>query len=164
MILFLSLKNQQTSLRDNLNVFWKIQKSAKHFQFQQKEVTKPGKDVNTYSDSNKEINEKYSKFSTGDTVRISKYKDIFAKDYTLNWSEEVFVVKKAKSIVPWTYLINDCNGEEIAGTFYENQLQKTNQKEYRIEKVINRNGDKISVKWKCYGSSFNSWIDKKGIV
>ena len=66
--------------------------------------------------------------------------------------------------MPWTYLINDCNGEEIAGTFYENQLQKTNQKEYRIEKVINRNGDKISVKWKCYGSSFNSWIDKKGIV
>ena len=78
-----------------------------------------------------------------------------------NWSEEVFVIKKVKNTVPWTYVINDLNGEEIAGTFYEKELQKTNQEEFRIEKVIKRKGDKICVKWKGYDNSFNSWIDKK---
>ena len=51
-----------------------------------------------------------------------------------NWSEEVFVIKKVKNTVPWTYVINDLNGEKIIGTFYEKELQKTNQKEFRIEK------------------------------
>ena len=51
--------------------------------------------------------------------------------------------------------------EEITGTFYEKNLQKTNQKEFRIEKVIKRKGDKLYVKWKGYNSSFNSWINKK---
>ena len=64
----------------------------------------------------------------------------------------------------WTYVINDLNGEEIIETFYENELQKTSQKEFRIEKVIKRKGDKLYVKWKDYDSLFNSWIDKKGIV
>ena len=64
----------------------------------------------------------------------------------------------------WTYVINDLNGEEIIGTFYENELQKTSQKEFRIEKVIKRKGDKLYVKWKDYDSLFNSWIDKKGIL
>ena len=59
-----------------------------------------------------------------------------------NWSEEVFVVDKIKNTVPWIYVINDLNGEEITGTFYENKLQKTNQKEFRIEKVIKQKGDK----------------------
>ena len=57
--------------------------------------------------------------------------------------------------------MNDLNGEEIAGTFYENELQKTNQKEFRIEKVIKRKGDKLHIKWKGFDNSFNSWIDKK---
>ena len=61
--------------------------------------------------------------------------------------------------VPWTYVINDLNGEEIAGTFYEKELQKTNQKEFRIEKAIKRKDDKLHVKWKVYDNSFNSWID-----
>ena len=56
--------------------------------------------------------------------------------------EEVFVIKKVKNTVPWTYMINDLNGEEIVGTFYKKELQKTNQKEFRIEKVIKRKGDK----------------------
>ena len=67
-----------------------------------------------------------------------------------------------KKYVPWTYVIND--GEEIRGTFYEKELQKTNQQEFRIEKVIKRNGDKIHVKWKGYDNSFNSWIDKKDLI
>ena len=61
-------------------------------------------------------------------------------------------------------MISDLNGELIAGTFYEKELRKTNQKEYRIEKVIKRKGDELFVKWKGYDNSFNSWIDKKNIV
>ena len=103
---------------------------------------------NTYINTSKEINNKDPKFKVGDHVRISKYKNIFAKGYMPNWSEEVFVIKKVKNTVPWTYVINDLNGEEIIGTFYEKELQKTNQEEFRIEKVIRRKGDKLYVKWK----------------
>ena len=61
----------------------------------------------------------------------------------------------------WTYVINDLNGGEIAGIVYENELQKSNQKEFRIEKVIKRKGDELYVTWKKYNNSFNSWIYKK---
>ena len=98
---------------------------------------------NTYIDSSKEINDKDPKFKIGDIVRISKYKNIFAKGYVPNWSEEVFVIKKVKNTVPWTYVISDLKGEEIIRTFYEKELQKTNQKEFRVEKVIKRKGDKL---------------------
>ena len=111
--------------------------------------------------SKKEVNDKDSKFKVADHVRISKYKNIFAKGYMSNWSEEVFVIKKVKSTVPSTYVNNDLNGEEIIGTFYEKELQTTNQKEFRIEKVLKRKGDKLYVKWKGYNNSFNSWIEKK---
>ena len=67
-------------------------------------------------------------FKIGDTVRISKYKNIFAKGYVPNWSEEVFVIEEVKNTVLWTYVINDLNGEEIVGMFYENELQKTIKK------------------------------------
>ena len=105
---------------------------------------------NTYIDFKKEVNDKYPKFKVGDNVRISKYKNIFAKGYMLNWSEEVFIINKTKNTVPWTYVINDLNGEEIIGTFYENELQKTNQKEFRIEKVLKKKDDKLYDKWKGY--------------
>ena len=74
---------------------------------------------NTYINTSKEINDKYPKFKVGYHVRISKYKNIFAKGYMPNWSKEVFVIKKVKNTIPWTYVINDLNGEEIIGTFYE---------------------------------------------
>ena len=119
---------------------------------------------NTYINADKEINNKDPKFKVGDHVRISKYKSIFAKGYMPNWSEEVFVIKKVKNTVPWTYVINDLNGEEITGTLYEKELQKTNQEEFRIEKVIRRKEDKLYVKWKSYNNSFNSWIDKASLV
>ena len=82
---------------------------------------------NTYIDFKKEINDKDPKFKVGDPVKISKYKNIFAKGYTSNWSEEVFVIKKIKNTVPQTYVINDLNRDEIIGAFYEKELQKTNQ-------------------------------------
>ena len=93
---------------------------------------------NTYIDFGKEVNNKDPKFKIGDHVRISKYKNIFAKGYTPNWSEDVFVIKEDKNTVPWTYVINDLNGEEIIETFYEKELQKTNEQEFRIEKVIKK--------------------------
>ena len=119
---------------------------------------------NTYIDFKKEVNDKDPKFKIADHVRISKYKNIFAKGYMPNWSEEIFIIKKIKNTVPWTYVFNDLNGEEIIGTFYENELQTTKQNEFSIEKVINKKGDKLYVKWKRYDNSFNSWIDKKDIV
>ena len=119
---------------------------------------------NTYIGFKKERNDKNPKFKVGDQVRISKYKNIFAKGYMPNWSEEIFIIKKIKNTVPWTYVINDLNGEEIIGTFYENELQGASQKEFRIEKVLKIKGDKLYVKWKGYDNSFNSWIDKKDIV
>ena len=116
---------------------------------------------NAYIDFKREVNDKDPKFKVGDYVRISKYKNIFAKGYTPNWSEEVFVISKIKNKVPSTYVINDLNDEEIIVTFYEKELQKTSQKEFGIEKVIKRKGDKLYVKLKGYDNSFNSQIDKK---
>ena len=78
--------------------------------------------------------------------------------------EEDFVIKKVKNTVPWTYVISDLKGEEMFRTFYERELQKTNPKEFKVEKVIKRKDDKLYVKWKGYDNSFNSWTDKKGIV
>ena len=78
--------------------------------------------------------------------------------------KKFFVIKKVKNTVPWASNISDLNGEEIVGAFYENEFQKTNEKEFRIEKLIMRKRDKLYVKWKGYDNSFSSWIDKKYIV
>ena len=72
---------------------------------------------NTYINFKKESNDNNSKFKAGNHVRISKYKNIFAKGYMPNWSEEIFVIKKIKNTVPWAYVVNDLNGEEIVSTF-----------------------------------------------
>ena len=81
---------------------------------------------NTYTDFEKEVNDKHPKFKAGDNARISEYKNIFGKGYTPNWSEEGFVISKIKNTVPWTYVTNDLNGEKITGKLYEKELQKTN--------------------------------------
>ena len=108
----------------------------------------------SFIEYNEDSNKRSPKFNIGDYVRISKYKNIFAKGYAPNWSEEVFVINRIKNTVPWTYVINDLNGEEITGSFYEKELQKTNQKEFRIEKILKKKGD----------NSFNRWINKKYIL
>ena len=93
---------------------------------------------NTYISISKEVNDKYPKFEVSDHVNISKCKNIFPKGYTPNWSEEIFVIKGIKNSVPWTYVIHDLNGEKIIATFYEKELQKINQQEFRIELVIKK--------------------------
>ena len=115
---------------------------------------KPIDDKNdSFAEYNEESNEKDPKFKVNDHVKISKYKNIFANGYTPNWKEEIFVVKKINT-VPWTYVISDLNGEEIVGRFYEKELQKTNEKEFRIEKVIKKKGNKLYIKQKGYNDSF----------
>ena len=78
--------------------------------------------------SNKEVNDKDPKFEVGDHVRIYKYKNVFAKGQTPNLSEEVFVTKKVKNTVSWTYFINDLNGDDIIGTFYEKSYKRLTSK------------------------------------
>ena len=118
----------------------------------------------SYAEYNENFNKKEPKFKVGDHVKISKYKNIFAKGYASNWSEEVFVVSGIKNAVLWTYVINNLNGKKITGSFYEKELQKTCQENFRIQKVLKRKCDKLYVKWKGYNSSSNSWIDKKDLV
>ena len=93
------------------------------------------------------------------------HKNIFPKGYVPNRSEKVFVIKKVKNTMPWRYVTSDLNGEEIVETFYEKELQKKkNQKEFRVEKIMKRKGDKLYVKWRGFDNSFNSGINKKDIV
>ena len=99
----------------------------------------------SYADYNEDFNKNFNKFNIGDHVRISTYKNFFAKRYAPNWSEEVFVVTKIKNTVSWTYVFIDLNGEEITGRFYEKELQKTSQKEFRMGKVLKRKGDRFYV-------------------
>ena len=118
----------------------------------------------SFVEYNEESNKNDPKFKVGDHVRISKYRNIFANRYSPNWSDEVFVINKINSTIPWIYVINDSNGEEIIGIFDEKELQKTNQKEFRIERILKKKDDKLYVKWKGYDNSFNSWINKKDIL
>ena len=110
----------------------------------------------SYVEFNKDSNEKDPKFKVGDRIRISKYKNIVAKWYIQNWSEEVFIISKIKNTVPWTYVISDLNSEKNSKSFYEKELQKTSQEKFRIERVVKRKGDKLYVKLKGYDNLFNS--------
>ena len=118
----------------------------------------------SYAQYNEDFNKKDPKFKADAHVRISKYKNIFAKGYAPNWPEEVFVISKIKNTVTLTYVINYLSGQEITGSFYEKDLQKTSPKEFRIERVLKRKGDKLYVKWKGYDNRFSSWIDKKDLI
>ena len=109
---------------------------------------------------------KPGKFKIGDRVRLSLEKNIFEKSYETNWTEEIFEIYDIKySNVPYYYL-KDLNGEKIKGSFYEQELQKTNFKKddlYIIEKVLKTSNDKAYVKWRNYDSSFNSWVNLNDI-
>ena len=97
-------------------------------------------------------------------LEFQNTKIFLLKDTLKTGQEKFLLLVKLKSTVPWTYVISDVNGEPITRSFYERELQKTNQKEFRIEKVLKRKGDKLYVKWKGYDNSFNSWINKKDLV
>ncbi|XP_065658178.1 uncharacterized protein LOC136082688 [Hydra vulgaris] len=103
-------------------------------------------------------------FSIGDRVRITKKKGTFEKGYTPRWTEEVFTVSQVQFTDPPTYKLTDYNGEEIQGTFYEQEMQKTYQDIYRIEKIIRKLKNNSLVKWYGYPDSFNSWVDNKELI
>ena len=104
------------------------------------------------------------KFSKGDEVRITKKKKVFEKGYTTRWTEEIFTIKEIRETNPITYKLKDLQGEEIKGTFYEPELQKTEQQIFRIEKIIKKEKGKSLVKWKGYPDKFNSWVDNKDLI
>ena len=104
------------------------------------------------------------KFSVGDEVRITKKKKVFEKGYTTRWTEEIFTIKEIRETNPITYKLEDLQGEEIKGTFYEPELQKTEQQVFRIEKIIKKEKGRSFVKWKGYSDKFNSWVDNKDLI
>ena len=102
----------------------------------------------TFIESSRAINYQGPKFKAVDIFRILKYKNTFPRDYVPNWSEEVFPIKKCKNTVLWRYAISELKGKEVV------RIAKTNQKEFRVEKLIKGKGNKLYVKWKGYNSSF----------
>lgn len=111
------------------------------------------------------------KFKIGDHVKVSESKLHFAKGYQPNFSHEYFVISKIILRVPTVYRLKDSAGEEITGTWYENELQSVNiegSTEFRIDKIIKTQGKgptrKLYVKWKGYPEKFNSWILEKDLV
>ena len=96
--------------------------NTKHSTIKMKPIDVEDNNKRVYID---EHNEKHSRFKVGDRVRISKFKNIFAKGYTPNWSTEIFIVDKINDTVPYTYNIKDLNDKEIIGSFYDRELQKS---------------------------------------
>ena len=113
-----------------------------------------------YVEYNEHFNKNDPKFKVADHVSISKYKNIFAKGYVPIIGQKKFLLE-IKLKIPWTYSISYLNGEQTIGSFYEKE--KTNQKEFRIEKVLKK-GDQLYVKWKGYDNFFNSWTNKKDLL
>jgi len=104
------------------------------------------------------------KFSVGDNVRISKYKHIFEKGYTPNWTTEIFKIHKVQNTNPSTYILKDYQGKIIKGAFYTEELQKSRFPDlYLVEKVLKTQGNKVYVKWLGFSNEHNSWIDKNDI-
>jgi hypothetical protein len=134
------------------------------------------KPIDVYNDDVKkneqqvsETNKKKPKFSINDHVRISRVKKTFEKGFDANWSREIFKIVKVKETLPYTYALEDMLGEKIEGTFYEQELQKTKQKDvHLVEKVIRTKGkarDKqVLVKWLGLPEKFNSWISEADVV
>lgn len=105
------------------------------------------------------------KFKVGDNVRISKYKHVFEKGYTPNWTTEIFKVKVVRNTNPNTYILQDYQGHDIEGGFYDYELMKTKYPDtYLIEKVIKKRGDMLYVKWLGFSSEHNSWINNSSLT
>lgn len=110
-------------------------------------------------------NKTTNKFKINDYVRISKYKSLFEKGYTPNWSTELFRITCVLVTEPVTYRLVDLNDNEVKGCFYEYELQQTDITDiYLVEKVIRRKGNKLFVKWLGFDDSHSSWIDSKDFV
>ena len=109
--------------------------------------------------------ESFQKFKVGDEVRITVKKKNFEKGFTPKWTEEVFIVKKVIYTKPVTYKLKDLMDDEVDGSFYEKELQKTEQKTFRIEEVLDRDekAGKALVAWSSYPEKFDEWIPIKDV-
>src|SRR5580765_1215837 len=106
-----------------------------------------------------------AKFKVGDPVRVSKYKQLFEKGYTPNWTTEVFKIVKVQHTNPASYLLEDYRKKSVAGAFYEHELHRANYPDvYLVEKVLRRRGDEVYVKWLGFDNSHNSWIHKDNVI
>lgn len=104
------------------------------------------------------------KFKSGDKVRISKYKHVFEKGYTPNWTTEIFTIKAVNNTSPPTYKLEDYQRNPIEGSFYEEELQKVKHPDvYLIEKILKTDGNRMYVKWLGFDKSHNSWINKSDL-
>ena len=122
------LYNHMTAI--GKNVYYDVLDDAVNKYNNTKHSTIKMKPIDVRNNNNKRVyidekNKKRSRFKVGDRVRISKFKNIFAKGYTPNWSKEIFIVDKINDTVPYTYNLKDLNDEEIIGGFYDQELQKT---------------------------------------
>ncbi|KAL6417106.1 hypothetical protein ACFW04_012976 [Cataglyphis niger] len=106
-----------------------------------------------------------AKFKPGDPVRVSKFKTIFEKGFTPNWTTEIFRITKVQRTNPVTYLLKDSRNEPIAGGFYEHELLRVFDPDvYLVEKVLRRRGDEVYVKWLGMDETHNSWINKTAVL
>ncbi|XP_050452188.1 uncharacterized protein LOC126851897 [Cataglyphis hispanica] len=106
-----------------------------------------------------------TKFKVNDSVHINKYKTIFEKGYTPNWTTEVFKIIKVQHPNPVTYLFEDYRKKSVARAFYEHELHRVNYPDvYLVKKVLCKRGDEVYVKWLGFDGSHNSWIHKNNIM
>lgn len=120
--------------------------------------------ISLYASKNEGLSGK-NKFKLGDYVRISKYKGVFAKSYTPNWSTELFTIHKVQQTKPVTYILKDTFGTVISGAFYSQELQKTLKNDvYLIEKILAKKGQKVKVRFLGLGKEHDAWIDSKDFV
>ena len=116
---------------------------------------------------NFKITDKKPKFDIGDKVRVSLLKNTFEKSYTSNYSEEIFIIYDIKTTNVHYYFLKDLSGEKLDGSFYEEELLKSDMKDndlYIIEKIISKNKNRYLVKWKNYPDKFNSYVNKNDIM
>lgn len=107
----------------------------------------------------------HKKFIVGDKVRISKFKRTFAKGYIPNWTNEVFTVHAVLPTIPVSYHLRDNDGNLVKGSFYGQEMMKTRVGDvYLIEKVLQRKGDRLKVRWLGFDGKHDSWINKKDVV
>lgn len=108
---------------------------------------------------------KKQKLKIGDLVRISKYKHVFEKGYTPNWTTEIFKVHKIQLTYPATCILVDLDGNEIKGSFYFEELRRAENTEiYLVEKIIRKKGEQMFVKWLGFDDTHNSWIDENDLI
>lgn len=112
------------------------------------------------------LHRRSAKFRVGDYVRLSKYRTVFEKGYTPNWTSEIFKIRKVQyNTDPITYLLDDYQNHEIKGSIYAEEIQPVKQPNvYLVEKIIRRKNGRAYVKWLGFGPEHNSWTLEKDII